>query len=85
MSFTQLIYGIQVLFKLISEFLSSSVLLSGFFSVHHFTPTFHILTVATLLIVIIIQKFVPLTDKNWYKWKSQVIMVLYSDGNTKLV
>jgi hypothetical protein len=61
------------------------VLLSGFFSVHHFTPTFHILTVAALLIAILIQKVEPLTDKNWYKWKSQVIMVLYSDDNTKLV
>jgi hypothetical protein len=71
--------------KLISEFLSSSELLSGFFSMHHFTPTFHILTMATLLIITLIQKVEPLTDKNWYKWKSQVIMVFYSDGNTKFV
>jgi hypothetical protein len=40
---------------------------------------------ATLLIATLIQKVEPLTDKNWHKWKSQVMMVFYSDGNTKLV
>ena len=78
-------YEIQVLSKLISEFLSPFELLSGFFSMHHFTPTFHILTMATLLIVVLIWKVEPLTDKNWYKWKNQVMMVFYSDDNTKLV
>jgi hypothetical protein len=52
---------------------------------HHFTPTFYILTMATLLIAALIQKVEPLTDKNWHKWKSQVMMVFRSDGNVKLV
>ena len=40
---------------------------------------------ATLWITALIQKVKPLTDKNWHKWKSQVIMVFCRDGNVKLV
>ncbi|KIM83697.1 hypothetical protein PILCRDRAFT_7102 [Piloderma croceum F 1598] len=40
---------------------------------------------ATLSITALIQKVEPLTDKNWHKWKSQVMMVFHKDGNMKLV
>jgi hypothetical protein len=40
---------------------------------------------ATLSIAALIHKVEPLTDKNWHKWKNQVMMVFRSDGNAKLV
>jgi hypothetical protein len=40
---------------------------------------------ATLSIAALIKKVEPLTDKNWHKWKSQIMMVFRSDGNAKLV
>jgi hypothetical protein len=40
---------------------------------------------ATLSIAALIQKVEPLSDKNWHKWKSQVMMVFRSDGNARLV
>ena len=40
---------------------------------------------ATLSLAALISKVDPLTDKNWYKWKNQIMMIFRMDGSAALV
>jgi hypothetical protein len=39
----------------------------------------------TLSLAALISKVDPFTDKNWYKWKNQIIMIFHMDGSTALI
>jgi hypothetical protein len=54
-------------------------LFSPYFSHNHFT------TMATLSLAALISKVDPLTDKNWYKWKNQIMMIFRMDGSAALI
>jgi hypothetical protein len=50
--------------------------------------TFHTIiftTMATLSLAALISKVDPLTDKNWYKWKYQIMMIFCMDGSAALI
>ena len=40
---------------------------------------------ATLSLAALISKVDPLTDKNWYKWKNQIMMIFRMDGSAALI
>jgi len=40
---------------------------------------------ATLSLATLISKVDPLTDKNWYKWKNQIMMIFCMDGSAALI
>ena len=55
---------------------------------HVSLSTFHTIiftTMATLSLAALISKVDPLTDKNWYKWKNQIMMIFHMDGSATLI
>ena len=51
---------------------------------HYFSHN-HSTTMATLSLATLISKVDPLTDKNWYKWKNQIMMIFRMDGSAALI